>query len=172
MSYGRGGAGNITLNQGQEDLASSVGSRNTVLNSSSKLGGKALQESSSLTVKNEENHASSGRGGAGNLMPSKKSESLPIRTDAARSASRPSPAHDTTSRPRSKPESKPESRAYGRGGAGNFDWANEAEKQHEADLRKKLEQIRQTAEKEVDRVLQKPGKAMLKEGEVEDFGTL
>ncbi len=110
--------------------------------------------------------------GAGNLITSKKPESLPIRTDAARSASRPSPAHDTSSQLRIKPESKPESRVYGRGGAGNFDWANEAEKQREAALRKKLEQIRQTAEREVDRVLQKPGKAMLKEDEVEDFGTL
>ncbi len=62
MSYGRGKAGNITLNQGQEDLTPDVGSKNAVLNSPSKLGGKALQERPSLTVKKEENHASSGRG--------------------------------------------------------------------------------------------------------------
>jgi hypothetical protein len=57
---------------------------------------------------------------------------------------------------------KQETRSYGRGGAGNFDWSNEAEKKREEAIRLKMDQIRQTAEQDVDNELSRPGKAVLR----------
>jgi hypothetical protein len=68
-------------------------------------------------------------------------------------------------------ETLQDSRVYGRGGAGNFDNENLVEKQKEEALKKKLEQIRQVAERDVDVGLQKPQRVVVRRTE-DEYDTL
>jgi len=161
MSYGRGGAGNIALAQAEppETELQPMGQKSTVERQTD--NGRS---GSAVSQKESDSYFYSGRGGAGNLVIPKASETI-----RSPSSSR---AETDARSPISPLESnvKQESRSYGRGGMGNFESSNAVEREREEALKQKMEQIRKSAERDVEIGLSKPGKAMLRSSdELEDF---
>jgi len=146
MSYGRGGAGNLT--QVVKPIETELKDFRRKSSASETPDEQQARRDGAQSPK-DEGYFYSGRGGAGNLVASKVG------------AGNKSPTSDTLT-------AKPDSRLYGRGGVGNFDWSNTAEKEREEALKRKMELIRQSAERAVDSGLTKPGKAMLRDSDEHD----
>jgi len=182
MPYGRGGAGNIAqLQEGAKEtemIDMEAGKREHV--------DAEKEQREAATVSSTNDYAHMGRGGSGNwYSPRTLGATGEFTSDAHGSAA---PASDprapsplptgTGSAPRAALTREPSekvadpalhnSRWAGRGGAGNFVWETEQEELRKKQKAERERGIQESALRDVERALPKPGRAFLKAEGLDD----